>query len=48
MIQETQERDVIAELFNKEFPTLIARPGGETGIDISPLGKDKSPNCMGL
>ena len=40
--QETQERDVIAELFNKEFPTLIARPGGETGIDISPLGKDKS------
>jgi phosphomannomutase len=37
-----KERDVIAELFNKEFPNLIARPGGETGIDISPKGKDKS------
>ena len=36
------ERNLIADLFNKEFSELIARPGGETGIDISPLGKDKS------
>ena len=36
------ERNYIAELFNREFPTLIARPGGETGIDISPAGNDKS------
>ena len=39
---DTQERDVIAKQFNDEFPDLIARPGGETGIDISPKGKDKS------
>ena len=38
----TQERDIIASQFNKEFPDLVARPGGETGIDISPKGKDKS------
>ena len=36
------ERDIIATQFNLEFPHLIARPGGETGIDISPVGKDKS------
>ncbi len=36
------ERNFIADLFNKEFPDLIARPGGETGIDISPIGADKS------
>jgi phosphomannomutase len=36
------ERNIIADLFNREFPELIARPGGETGIDISPKGKDKS------
>lgn len=40
--EENNERDVIAELFNKEFKDLIARPGGETGIDISPKGWDKS------
>ena len=39
---ENNERDHIADLFNKEFPNLIARPGGETGIDISPVGFDKS------
>ena len=39
---EHSERNLIADLFNKEFSELIARPGGETGIDISPLGKDKS------
>jgi|TARA_X000000950_G_scaffold22908_1_gene24565 phosphomannomutase len=36
------ERNYIAELFNLEFKNLIARPGGETGIDISPKGADKS------
>ena len=36
------ERNIIADLFNKEFSELIARPGGETGIDISPKGADKS------
>ena len=36
------ERNIIADLFNREFPELIARPGGETGIDISPKGADKS------
>ena len=36
------ERNLIADLFNKEFDNLIARPGGETGIDISPKGADKS------
>ena len=40
--KEHNERNVIADLFNKEFCDLIARPGGETGIDISPIGKDKS------
>ena len=40
--KEHNERNVIADLFNKEFSELVARPGGETGIDISPIGKDKS------
>ena len=39
---KTNERNHIAELFNKEFPDLDARPGGETGIDISMKGNDKS------
>lgn len=36
------ERDVIANNFNRLFPDLEARPGGETGIDIAPRGYDKS------
>jgi phosphomannomutase len=40
--QAHNERDTIADLFKLEFPTLDARPGGETGIDIAPVGKDKS------
>lgn len=36
------ERNQIAKAFNEEFTDLIARPGGETGIDISPRGADKS------
>lgn len=40
--KERNERNTIAEIFNWEFPELVARPGGETGIDISPRGNDKS------
>ena len=40
--KEHSERNIIAELFNREFKDLIARPGGETGIDISPKNADKS------
>ena len=36
------ERNKIATSFNKLFPELEARPGGETGIDIAPKGSDKS------
>jgi hypothetical protein len=36
------ERNKIAKSFNKLFPNLEARPGGETGIDIAPKGSDKS------
>lgn len=36
------ERDHIAYDFNLVFPDLVARPGGETGIDIMPRGADKS------
>jgi phosphomannomutase len=40
--KQISERNIISDLLNKEFPELIARPGGETGIDISPKGADKS------
>ena len=36
------ERDLIAHNFNLMFPELEANVGGETGLDISPKGKDKS------
>jgi phosphomannomutase len=36
------ERTTIANAFNTMFPDLEARVGGETGIDISPKGADKS------
>jgi phosphomannomutase len=39
---EHNERDYIAYNFNLKFPDLEARPGGETGIDISSKGSDKS------
>ena len=39
---ETGERNIIAKEFNRKFKDLEARPGGETGIDIAPLGADKS------
>jgi len=36
------ERKTIADAFNTMFPDLSAKVGGETGIDISPKGADKS------
>ena len=36
------ERNTIAEAFNTMFTDLSAKVGGETGIDISPKGSDKS------
>ena len=36
------ERNIIAQEFNLTFPNLQATVGGETGIDISPSGADKS------
>ena len=36
------ERNTIANTFNTMFPNLEAKVGGETGIDISPKGADKS------
>ena len=36
------ERRKIADVFNIMFPDLEAKVGGETGIDISPKGFDKS------
>lgn len=36
------ERIKIAKEFNKLFPKLEAKVGGETGIDIAPLGNNKS------
>jgi phosphomannomutase len=40
--KEEQERNRIAKEFNAKFPDLIATVGGDTGIDISPKGNDKS------
>lgn len=40
--KEHDERDYIAYNFNTVFKDLEARPGGETGIDISLRGRDKS------
>jgi len=37
-----EERKIIADAFNIMFPDLSAKVGGETGIDISPKGSDKS------
>lgn len=40
--KDTSERENIASSFNSLFPDLEAKVGGETGIDIAPLGADKS------
>lgn len=39
---ENRERESIAKAFNKFFPELYAQVAGETGIDISKKGNDKS------
>ena len=39
--KKTEERVKIAREFKEKFPLLDALVGGETGIDIFPLGKDK-------
>jgi phosphomannomutase len=36
------ERNIIADLFNKQFSDMQATVGGETGLDIAPIGSDKS------
>jgi len=38
----TNERKEIAERFKKKFPNISCQVGGQTGLDISPLGCDKS------
>jgi phosphomannomutase len=40
--EKNKERERIALQFNHKFPTLSARVGGDTGIDIFPKGHDKS------
>lgn len=40
--EETDERNIICQEFKSKFPQIEARVGGETGIDIFPLGQDKS------
>ena len=40
--QRTNERVSIAQRFNRQFPNLHAFVGGETGVDISSKGSDKS------
>ena len=38
---ENNERNGIAKKFKKQFPSIEAVVGGETGIDIYPVGADK-------
>lgn len=40
--EKMEERDTIARLFKQNFPGIEAVVGGETGIDIYPVGADKS------
>ena len=40
--KDYKEREIIAQQFEEQFPSLQAVVGGETGIDIFPKGKDKS------
>jgi len=39
---ETNERDNIVKDFNVVFCNITSSAGGETGVDIHPVGKDKS------
>ena len=41
MGQREEERNGIAKKFKKQFPSIEAVVGGETGIDIYPVGADK-------
>ena len=43
--QKDNERSLIAELFNKEFPTLQATVGADTGFDIAPIWGGISTSC---
>ena len=38
----TNERTKIATAFNEKFEGIVAKVGGETGLDIFPIGCDKS------
>ena len=40
--KDEHERERISSRFNKRFPDLYATVGGQTGLDIAPLGRDKS------
>ena len=40
--KERLEREDIAERIRKQFPKLSVALGGQTGLDIGPLGSDKS------
>ena len=40
--KDEHERESIARRFNERFPDLFATVGGQTGLDIAPLGGDKS------
>ena len=40
--KDEHERESISRRFNKRFPDLYATVGGQTGLDIAPLGGDKS------
>ena len=40
--EKTDERITIAHLFKQKFPDIEAVVGGDTGIDIYPVGGDKS------
>ena len=40
--RQTNERHDIAERIRNQFPDLTVAVGGQTGIDIGPLGADKS------
>jgi phosphomannomutase len=40
--EHKDERNIIAKQFNSLFPELEAKVGGETGIDISRVGNNKS------
>ena len=40
--KDTNERINISERLKSNFPDISVQIGGETGLDITPLGKDKS------